>query len=88
MKHLLADTEQYVQSLHQQTKPDEEAEFLVAECEKDAKLGLGSDLMTKDQVDAIFGAGAWRPIPRFCITSAGKRRAIDDGKRGVTTQRL
>eukprot|EP00972_Heterocapsa_arctica_P084232 12409499-Heterocapsa_arctica.AAC.1 len=34
-------------------------------------------------MDAIHGKGAWAPIPAFCITQGdGKRRRIDNGKRG------
>ncbi len=61
----------------------QDAEFLVQCCRDDQAKGSGGPLLTEAQVDEQFKAGQWTATPRFMITqSTGKRRAIDDGKRG------
>ena len=47
------------------------------------KKGYSSELMPAIEVNRRFGVGGWRPLHRFLILQAdGKRRLIDDGKRG------
>eukprot|EP00435_Cladocopium_sp_Y103_P025373 s2946_g6.t1 len=44
--------------------------------------GFCGEFLTKAQVDALHGAGAWRPMERFLIQQAdGKTRAIDNCRR-------
>ena len=42
-----------------------------------------TDFLTLTQVNRMFGVGHWRPIHRFLVhQSDGKKRLIDDGRRG------
>eukprot|EP00973_Karenia_brevis_P077551 10775177-Karenia_brevis.AAC.1 len=36
--------------------------------------------MTREQVNAIYGVGRWRPMPRHVVHQSGKWRPIDDGR--------
>ena len=62
---------------------DEEAEFLSQSCHTEHDKGLASPLLTKYEVDNMFGEGQWCPIPTFVIKQDnGKTRRIDNGRRG------
>ena len=57
-------------------------QFLVEAARKDRDKGFASDLMSADQLDAIFGIGKWKPMPTFeILQESGKRRCITDGSR-------
>ena len=88
LSSLLADAESYVDTLLQTMGPakqedhDEQVWHL---SEKDIAKGAAERWHSRDELDARFGRGRWRPFPRYAILQAhnGKWRAIDDGCRGL-----
>ena len=78
---LLKDSKLFVDKLEAGVRPDPESAFLSEEYQKDAELGVGSGIVTRDHVTDWFGSENRRPIPWFCTLAAGKRRALDSGKR-------
>ena len=51
--------------------------------EEDVELNLARILETREDVDAVFGSGMWRPLPRHMIFQDGRPRSIDDAKKGL-----
>ena len=51
---------------------------------EEVKEGLAEPLADRAAMDAKFGRGRWRPLPRHVIWQADKWRPIDDGKRSCT----
>ncbi len=63
-------------------RPPAFAEDIVQITIDEHKKGFCSDFLTRGQLDACYGRGQWRAIPRFLIRQAdGKLRAIDNGRR-------
>lgn len=64
------------------SKPPKFAEEIVKITRKEHQRGFCSDFLTRGQLDACYGRGQWRAIPRFLLQQAdGKLRAIDNGRR-------
>ena len=72
--------EAYINALLQDLRIHPEAERIFAETVKEQQLGLASQFLSKHDLDAMFGVGQWRPIPRHIILQHGKWRPIDDAK--------
>ena len=93
-QRLVHDSESLLE--HISTAPvDEEAEFLWQSCLDEQAKGFAGPISTKEEMNIRFGRGKWSPIPTFVIKQAnGKKRRIDNGKRGgqnttaVHTERL
>ena len=88
-KHsLLDDAAEATEELMGRMSRQQKADTILDKCETDHGLGVGSPLLSRAEVDAIFGHGRWRGIPRFVIeqglTADGevKQRCIDDGQQG------
>ena len=45
-------------------------------------FGLARPLESRAEVDAVFGRGRWRPLPRHLVFQDDKARPIDDAKAG------
>ena len=59
------------------------ADLIFEKTAEEIKKGYCSDLLTLTEVNLKFGAGRWRPLHRFVAHQAdGKKRLIDDGRRG------
>ena len=79
---LLGESKVLLAELDRQ-RASEEGQFLWDSCEEECKKGWAAPLRCKSDIDAEFGAGQWAPIPAFChVQPSGKRRRIDDGRRG------
>ena len=62
--------------------PPLHVEDILATTVEEQEKGFCSPFLTKAQVDALFGAGRWRPLERFLIKQAdGKKRVIDNAKK-------
>ena len=61
---------------------NEHADEILKVTEAEIELNLARRLETRDEVDAYFGGGWWRPLPRHLIFQDGSERAIDDAKAG------
>ena len=62
--------------------PPRHASDIQALTEAEQDKQFCSPLLTRDEVDAMFGKGLWRPLERFMITQAdGKCRMIDNARR-------
>ena len=83
-QNLLDSAEAYTATLMQQLKPSKcpEADAaLLALCRKDLDRGGAAGFLTKEAVDAKYGVGRWRALPRFPLHQGEKWRGIDDGRR-------
>ncbi|OLP99622.1 hypothetical protein AK812_SmicGene17832 [Symbiodinium microadriaticum] len=59
--------------------PPRFAKEILAQTLQERDKGFCSDLMSKSEVDALFGEGAWRPMERFLLQqSEGKLRLVDN----------
>ena len=64
------------------SKPPQFAEEIVTLTRDEMKKGFCSDFLTRGQLDACYGRGQWRAIPRFLVQQPdGKLRAIDNGRK-------
>ena len=70
----------YVNQLEAKYAPHEHAEEILEVTQKEIDLGLARPLETREGIDAVFGPGEWRPLPRHVIHQHGKSRPIDDAK--------
>ena len=62
---------------------EKHAEFLLTSADDECLKGLNSVLLSKDEVDALFGPGNWVTVPRFVVEQAsGQMRGCDDGAIG------
>ena len=74
--------EQAVTDLLTSKPPQDHEDIYTLTCEEIGK-GYSSKLLSLTQVNNMFGSGLWRPIHRFLVHQAdGKKRLIDDGRRG------
>jgi hypothetical protein len=80
LEDLLRESHRLLASVHAE-RPSDEAEFLWESCLKEEKSGWAGNLMSEAQTDAIFGKGAWLPIPCFCVVQGTKRRRVDNAKK-------
>ncbi|CAE7864667.1 unnamed protein product [Symbiodinium necroappetens] len=69
-----------VDSLLQKGPPRDHALILEVTLQEVDK-GFCSALMTRQEVDNLFGRGRWRPLERFVIHQADKSRVIDNARR-------
>eukprot|EP00973_Karenia_brevis_P091845 12409447-Karenia_brevis.AAC.1 len=74
------DAISYVDALCSVRRPHQHAVHLLEAVAEEQQLGLCSEAHTRSQVDQLFGAGGWRPMPRHIISQGSKWRPIDDGK--------
>ena len=81
-QQLLESAEEYVDLLERDLRVHPEGQVILKETESEIELGLLGPLMNRKQLDARFGRGNWRPIPRHIVHQNGKDRPIDDGKAG------
>ena len=64
-------------------KLSEDAQFLRDACKKEHARGWAGPLVSKREIDAMFGVGRWAPIPTLVVTqSSGKKRPIHNGRKG------
>ena len=70
----------YVNQLESKCTPHEHGGDILEVTQKEIDLGLARPLETREQIDAVFGPGEWRPLPRHVIFQHGKFRPIDDAK--------
>ena len=56
---------------------------MLTEVHHDIVIGTASGLLTKEEVDAIFGIGNWCIVPRFILEQGDDRwRCIENGSAG------
>ena len=59
--------------------PPKHAQEILELTLKEKEQGFCSELMTKDQVDRLFGQGSWRPMERFLLVQGdSKKRLVDN----------
>lgn len=64
------------------SKPPLFAEQILKVTQEEQTKGFCSKFLTKEDLDARFGEGQWRPLERFLITQpCGKQRVIDNAKK-------
>ena len=85
LEELLRSSKTYVDSLCASLRPHQSPDMdkeLLRLTQKDIDKGAGEGLFLRSDMDARFGAGAWRPLPRHVIQQEhnNKCRAIDNGK--------
>ena len=71
----------YVDDLESDRRVSPMSAEIWKETMKEVELGLCGEPVTRDVLDAKFGRGNWRPLPRHIIAQGDKLRPIDDGKR-------
>ena len=83
-KELLGDpAEVFINEMESQP-PSRFAEEITSQSEEELEKGYADGLYTRQQLDDLYGAGGWRPMPRFMVQQGcGKLRCIDDGARGL-----
>ena len=75
---LLRDAQRAVHDLLH-LPPPRYADDILAQTLAERDKGFCSDLLTKDQVDCLFGPGGWRPMERFLLRQGdGKARLVDN----------
>ena len=80
-RELLGDNAvNYINKLESNLKIHENADDILEATAKEIDLGLARRFETRDEVDAIFGVGQWRPLPRHVVHQHGKFRPIDNAK--------
>ena len=71
----IADLEKIIPS-------EEDAHYIRAACEKDRLAGNAGGYLSREQVDELFDANNWVPLPTFDhIQDSGKHRRIDNGRK-------
>ena len=79
---LLAASPSLIRSIEAE-RPHEEVDFIWESCLKEYKKGFAETPQPREALDARYGVGGWSPVPSFCIVqSCGKKRRIDNGRRG------
>ena len=68
--------------LERNLQVSENADEILRVTEAEIELNLARRLETREEVDAYFGGGWWRPLPRHLVFQDGVPRAIDDAKAG------
>ena len=62
---------------------DKEVVFLWESCLAEVEKGFCDPPRTAEEMDNLFGEKGWCCVPAFChVQPCGKRRRIDDAKRG------
>ena len=74
----------FVDELERGTRMSPQASIVYDITMQEISEGLAEPLVTRGEMDARFGRGKWRPLPRHVIWQANKWRPIDDGKRAKT----
>ena len=65
------------------TPPPKNHEVIYSMTKDEVLKGYCSSPLTREELDAKYGRGNWRPLPRFLVDpETGKPRVIDDGSRG------
>ena len=85
VEELLRDSGKFVDGLMARPPPKpEEAEVCWTKSFKEQAEGTLGPWHTREEMDAKWGAGEWRPIPRFALWQQGHVawRCIDNGKEG------
>jgi len=72
----------FVDALESDTRVHQHADGILEATLSDIELGLARPLESRAEVDAIFGRGRWRPLPRHLVFQDDKARPIDDAKAG------
>lgn len=79
---LLAASRRLIASVEAE-RPQEEIAFIWDSCLKEQAKGFAGEPLPRAAFDKRYGIGGWSPVPAFCIEqSCGKKRRIDNGKRG------
>ena len=81
-QHLLDTAEEYVDTLEDDLRIHPAADIILKETEAEINIGMLGPMVTREVLDAKFGRGHWRAIPRHIIHQNAKDRPIDDGKAG------
>ena len=73
----------YMADLLSRPPPSEEQRTKIFELtEKEIELELLTGYYTAEEMNAKYGLGGWRALPRYAICQGGKWRLIDNGKAG------
>ena len=72
----------FINELEADTRVDKHADEILKTTEEEIELGLAHGFESKADLDALFGEGCWRPLPRHVIEQDDKWRPIDDAKKG------
>ena len=70
----------YIAALEADTRVHENIEEIIQATAEEVELGLAGPAKSKADLDARFGVGRWRPLPRHVIFQDGKIRPIDNGR--------
>ena len=70
----------FVDDLEADTRVHPRAEAILKCTLEEIDLGLSHPLETREQLDARWGEGNWRPLCRHVVTQNGSDRPIDNGK--------
>ena len=75
------DAEAFVEDLVTKTKVTDTTVEAYKKTVQEIQDGLADPFQTKEQMDACYGPGGYRPLPRHVILQKDEWRPIDDGKR-------
>ena len=73
----------FIDELEKNLKLDTNAEDMLKATEEELELNLAHRLEARQEVDAVFGSGMWRPLPMHMLFQDGRPRSIDDAKKGL-----
>ena len=81
LQELLDQSAQVHDDMERMPTTPEATAFLLGECFEDSERGYGGPVLTREQMDEIYGAGNWLAMLRFeIIQASGKHRPIDNGR--------
>ena len=72
----------FIDKLEADLRVHQHADGILEATLSEIELGLARPLESKEEVDAVFGVGCWRPLPRHLVFQADKARPMDDARAG------